>query len=146
MAKGNYSEKLRHPNWQKKRLKILERDQFTCQVCGDNERTLHVHHIAYFGDPWETPDRLLVTLCEVCHNEEESAMKNMQYEIIKGLRQAGFMATESLPFIPKIFADTNRGWTFYDPALSILKMIIDDNELWSSMESLYFERLSNKNK
>ena len=30
-----YSEKLKDPRWQKKRLEILERDNFRCQYCGD---------------------------------------------------------------------------------------------------------------
>lgn len=31
-----YSQKLRDPRWQKKRLEILERDSFTCQHCHDH--------------------------------------------------------------------------------------------------------------
>ena len=31
----NYSEQLKSPKWQKKRLEIMQRDKFTCQLCGD---------------------------------------------------------------------------------------------------------------
>lgn len=66
---STYSEKLKDPRWQKKRLKILERDDFTCKVCGSIEKTLHVHHIFYLArkNPWEYPDCFLVTACEDCH-------------------------------------------------------------------------------
>lgn len=66
-----YAEKLKDPRWQKKRLEILQRDNWTCQACKATERTLHVHHIAYDGDePWETDSDLLLTLCDACHEVE----------------------------------------------------------------------------
>ncbi len=66
MAK-TYLRKLSDPRWQKKRLKILERDKWTCKKCGDTETELHVHHLEYHKDPWNTPDKLLITLCAHCH-------------------------------------------------------------------------------
>jgi len=68
MKKQTYSEKLKSPKWQRKRLEILERDGWACGRCGNTETTLNVHHLEYHRDPWETPDKLLVTLCEICHN------------------------------------------------------------------------------
>lgn len=66
-----YAEKLRDPRWQRKRLEILNRDEFTCQLCGDTETTLHIHHKKYFKgkDPWNIDNKHLVTLCEHCHLE-----------------------------------------------------------------------------
>jgi hypothetical protein len=66
-AKKAYNEKLKDPRWQKKRLLIFDRDNWTCQCCGDKEMTLNVHHTAYVGDPWDCPDEKLVTVCEDCH-------------------------------------------------------------------------------
>lgn len=65
-----YSEKLKHPKWQKKRLQILSRDKFTCKKCGDTETQLHVHHKEYISgnDPWDYDNKLLITLCEDCHS------------------------------------------------------------------------------
>jgi hypothetical protein len=65
----NYSEKLKDPRWQKKRLEILDRDMWKCKSCGDDKKTLHVHHIFYMPrkDPWDIPNGLLITLCEGCH-------------------------------------------------------------------------------
>lgn len=68
--KKTYAEKLKDPRWQKCRLKILERDNFTCKHCLDTELTLHVHHLAYTKntEPWEYPDENFITLCSVCHD------------------------------------------------------------------------------
>lgn len=63
------SDPYKSPKWQKKRLLILERDGWQCCSCGDTESTLHVHHAAYHGMPWDTPDDFLQTLCETCHGE-----------------------------------------------------------------------------
>lgn len=68
--KKNYSELLLDPRWQKKRLEILQRDDFTCRSCERNEETLHVHHTYYDKDllPWQYDNYSLVTLCKTCHN------------------------------------------------------------------------------
>lgn len=70
--KKTYSEKLKDPRWQRKRLEILQRDNFECQWCGDKEATLHVHHFYYkkSGNPWDVEDHALVALCESCHSFE----------------------------------------------------------------------------
>lgn len=62
-----YSEKLKSPKWQKKRLEVLNRDDFTCQHCGDTETELHVHHLKYSGEPHEATLENLLTLCKDCH-------------------------------------------------------------------------------
>ena len=69
---STYSEKLKDPRWQKKRLKILSRDRWKCKKCGDTETTLHVHHLNYNGNPWEVENEHLITLCEDCHECVES--------------------------------------------------------------------------
>lgn len=69
MAKTTYSEKLKDPRWQKKRLEIMQRDYFTCQECGDNKNQLHIHHKTYKSgnDPWDYRDDNFETLCNNCH-------------------------------------------------------------------------------
>lgn len=67
MAKS-YSAKLLDPRWQKKRVEILQRDNFTCQLCGDTRTTLHVHHDAYKGNPWNIGNDKLKTVCAHCHD------------------------------------------------------------------------------
>ena len=65
----NYSDKLKDPRWQKKRLEVFQRDEFKCVWCGIAEKTLHVHHFTYEKgkEPWEAPDDALGTVCEDCH-------------------------------------------------------------------------------
>lgn len=81
----NYSDKLKDPRWQKKRLEIMQRDDFTCQFCGDNESTLHVHHYKYKGDPWEVDNKYLITLCSDCHEQEEQSMKTYKKNLLDEL-------------------------------------------------------------
>lgn len=70
-----YSQKLKDPRWQKKRLEVLQRDNFTCQTCTDKETELQIHHKKYSGEPWEASDEDLVTLCAHCHKAETEANK-----------------------------------------------------------------------
>lgn len=67
MSTKSYKEKLRSPKWQKKRLEILSRDNFTCVLCGDTETELHVNHLKYKDEPFDTPNEDLETLCKHCH-------------------------------------------------------------------------------
>jgi hypothetical protein len=64
-----YSKLLKHPLWQRKRLEILNRDNFQCQICEDKETTLHIHHKEYIPgkNPWEYEDSNFITVCEDCH-------------------------------------------------------------------------------
>ncbi len=67
-----YADKLKYPRWQKKRLKILERDEFKCQCCNNDKETLNVHHLIYSdGEPWDVDDKTLETLCRSCHEWRE---------------------------------------------------------------------------
>lgn len=86
-----YAEKLLDPRWQKKRLLVLERDQWQCQACGDNESTLHVHHRWYEGkDPWDAPDDALVALCETCHDAESEARQHDEKLLLQSLKKRYF--------------------------------------------------------
>lgn len=68
----SYADKLRDPRWQKRRLEIFLRDDWTCQKCGATESELSVHHKEYIKnrDPWDYPDDLLTTRCTDCHEGE----------------------------------------------------------------------------
>lgn len=71
-SKITYKDQYLHPNWQKMRLFVLNRDNFTCVECESRDITLHVHHLKYSKNEfiWSVPDWYLVTLCEVCHSKE----------------------------------------------------------------------------
>lgn len=87
-----YAEKLKDPRWQKLRLEVLNRDNFTCISCYNKEKTLHVHHLTYeWGkDPWDYPEFNFLTLCEDCHSEIEEGRKErdstMMYHLKMGLK------------------------------------------------------------
>lgn len=122
----SYTEKLKDPRWQKKRLRILERDNFTCRFCGDNENTLHVHHIKYFKNPWDSYEEDLITLCEICHitiEELKSAINNNP--IIKSfmpqewendfLKHGVIVRISNLPVTPSAFVKESINTDGIDP-------------------------------
>jgi len=61
------------------RVKVLERDDYTCRCCGwnhensrsgDKHRTLlELHHINHHADGGENTVENLITLCNICHDE-----------------------------------------------------------------------------
>lgn len=79
MSKKTYSEKLKDPRWQRKRLEVMERDEFHCRMCGDGESTLHVHHKRYVKgrEPWEYELHELATVCENCHEQAHELMNGI---------------------------------------------------------------------
>jgi len=74
-----YKDQLKDPRWQRKRLEILNRDKWTCQICLDTTETLHVHHKSYDGVfiklAWQYDNHVYTTLCDTCHIEIERHIK-----------------------------------------------------------------------
>lgn len=69
-TKEEYAKFIQHPKWQKKRLKVFQRDNWRCRKCKDTETTLHVHHLNYTKFyPWNEPMKNLITLCTRCHGK-----------------------------------------------------------------------------
>lgn len=85
----DYADLLKSPHWQRKRLRILERDEWKCRMCDDTENPLHVHHKYYLKDakPWEYPDDSLITFCDECHDNyhknKSEFIKDIDEEIEK---------------------------------------------------------------
>ena len=139
-----YAEKLKDPRWQKKRLKILERDGFMCTVCEGTKKTLHVHHVGYGGNnPWDTDDDLLTTMCEDCHEDEEDMLFQIKKNLVNDLRNCGLSST-MMAHIPSIFKDTNRGWLSYEPAMTIIKYAVDNTAIWDQLERFYIQSQHHK--
>jgi hypothetical protein len=92
MTKGLYAELLHDPRWFKKRLEILERDEFKCQQCYEKDKTLNVHHLLYLSDkdPWDYPNELLITLCEKCHKFESVDTYNLDKTFSRAFRAFEF--------------------------------------------------------
>lgn len=80
--KISYSELLQDPQWQKKRLEILQSRGWACEKCDDTERTLNVHHRYYVKnrEPWKYPDFCYQVLCRDCHNARHEATEPNDFE------------------------------------------------------------------
>ena len=67
----NYHQQIKHPNWQKKRLEVLEIYEYTCMECGVKDQELHVHHPVYKRGAmiWEYEADELRCLCHKCHKD-----------------------------------------------------------------------------
>lgn len=87
-----YKEKLLDPRWQRKRLEILNRDEFTCRFCGDAKSELQIHHLYYFVniDPWQYDESALITLCKTCHYNETQYRKDADKALNAAFAQIGF--------------------------------------------------------
>jgi hypothetical protein len=107
ILKQTYPEKLRDVRWQKRRLEIMNRDQWKCQYC-KKSAFLNVHHLFYLPgiEPWEYDDKSLITLCEKCHQSEQRRQKHEAY-LLEALRMNGFMADELLKLSVIIHNDPN---------------------------------------
>lgn len=130
--KKEYLAALASPQWQKKRLEIMQRDNFTCQFCGCKDRTLHIHHKVYEKGkkPWEYYDKDLITLCDKCH-ECITEEKNILYEefinVRESIREFGFsdaILNAILLHIDAFFERIKEGDKGYDD--NIIKPIIED--------------------
>lgn len=53
--------------WASRREAILNRDGYTCQICGKKHTGLEVHHIIFRGQGGTDDENNLITLCEDCH-------------------------------------------------------------------------------
>lgn len=82
-VKKTYSEKLKDPRWQKKRLEILERYEWKCKLCRRSDLELHIHHKEYKSSrqPWEYEDNNFVSLCKICHKIVES--RKDEYTVVE---------------------------------------------------------------
>lgn len=83
MAYSSYFEQLKHPKWQKKRLEILQLNEFTCEECGADDQTLHIHHSYYEKGraPWDYPESSLHCLCAACHQRIQNSQSLLQRQI-----------------------------------------------------------------
>lgn len=90
-----YSDKLKDPRWQRRRLEIYQRDNFTCIYCGDKTKELQVHHVLYLSnrDPWEYDEIHLVTACRDCH-ADETELRSEDASLIGMLNMAGIRRRE----------------------------------------------------
>ncbi|MCK5617048.1 HNH endonuclease [Candidatus Pacearchaeota archaeon] len=121
-----YQEKLRDPRWQRKRLEIMERDKWECKKCGNDTKTLHVHHRNYenYIDPWDYPNDTLVTLCDSCHTYEHKRLESSNSDTISWMRHS-------------LFSDqmTRIAWSFKIMPFCASKDFVTDALCWFIRDS-----------
>ena len=123
-----YSDLIKSPKWQKRRLEILQRDNFTCQECGDTESQLHVHHIGYADNPLEVNPKLLKTLCVSCHDYETEWLNSLKPCLFQDLRNVGLNAS-ALSSLAWLFESSkDRGWDEY--TIGLISDLINNDEFW----------------
>lgn len=143
MAQENksYSDKLKDPRWQKKRLEILERDGWMCKFCCDNESTLHVHHLVYSGkDPWDADEDHLIALCEDCHEYETINRKSVEAELCAALRVNKYSAGD-IKHLAEAFRNMEE---FHVPEImcSVFVWMLGNKPLLKELEKGFFDSLS----
>lgn len=113
-----YSEKLKDPRWQRKRLEIFNRDDWTCQNCKATNKTLVIHHLKYSGNPWEVENEFLKTLCEDCHesSHDEISINAAKEELLFEIKDFKLLTLNSLIGLIKRLKEYNsekcEGWIF----------------------------------
>jgi hypothetical protein len=126
---SDYSEKLKDPRWQGKRLEMFDKSDNKCNHCGCNgiDNPLQLHHRYYrlHTEPWDYPDHWFIVLCEDCHRIEHQydyIFESLIDEIMKtGLNYDQIKIYLLLPLI--ICNDDKSGTLLYDMINSIKKLL-----------------------
>ena len=113
-----YKEQYKHPKWQKKRLEILERDDWKCQSCGNIKSTLHVHHKEYIKDNkiWDYDNNNFITYCESCHEIIHGFKKDIKHVI-----DNSFVNTSNLQYLYYIIVGLSN--MYVDDMVTIGKVL-----------------------
>ena len=142
--KEKQAAKYKDPRWQKRRLEILERDDWACQKCFDPDSTLHVHHRYYEKDkePWEYPDDALITLCEDCH-EGEKGFKD-ELKAIESVVREWCFTSDIIPLWEVISSFKDKGTYPAEVILDALRHFFVLGDGLETVTSLYWEKLKER--
>lgn len=146
MNKMEYKEQIKNPQWQKRRLEILSRDNFKCVVCDCDDEELHVHHLYYEKDKkiWEYPDSALITLCGYCHNTEHFRHKGSYksiYENLSNFKKEYFLTNIEVSLLLDAIGKM-LGGKDVDAEYSIAKLFPSDSQVASVLTKLADRRLT----
>lgn len=101
----SYAEDLKHPRWQERRLRVLERAGFRCERCSSDERQLHAHHKAYLRGNrlWDYPDDMLECLCDSCHDFAHAQKSRIDQQLARH-------PSSELPILSRLFDKLGECW------------------------------------
>lgn len=121
MSKTTYAQRLLDPRWQRKRASVLERDDFTCVLCGATDKTVHVHHTIYknYEAPWESDISDLITLCCDCHENQKPTNEEYLNPAILNIRRH-FVSPMAKLLVLRLFERTPTETYFILSALARL--------------------------
>lgn len=134
---SKYTDSLKDPRWQKKRLEVFNRDNFTCQMCNSTTNTLVVHHFKYNGEPWDIDSKHLLTICESCHAEEHKFRQSEEDDFIKILKEKSF-TVDLISWLRIIFESSPL--TADEITFVILNTIPANHKFGNFFESIQKER------
>lgn len=136
-AYSSYKQKLQDPQWQKKRLTIMERDQWACRGCGDKESMLCVHHLEYKrgANPWEYPDDKLVTLCPGCHEDEHETRLEHEQSLLDTLHHPSILSGDVFTLMESFWGLIDKKRTA--AALDVLYLLARKDAFYSDVVELF---------
>lgn len=138
----SYVEKLKDPRWQKMRLEVLNRDDFSCVSCGDSEETLHIHHCYYDWElePWEYELKSLITLCATCHEQETAIGYTYKNKLSAEIARNGVFSDGFAEIVLAI--ECGHGLFFEnEPSITALCQVFLDKELAQSIIDNFYEKI-----
>lgn len=96
-----YSEKLKDPRWQRKRLEVMADAGWRCEICSDSKEELHVHHKQYRdgAEPWQYDRFEMECLCSTCHQ-----LSHFKEDKINKFRKRRQIGTVQVVFIGRMLA------------------------------------------
>ena len=135
----DYAKKLQDPRWQRKRLEVMQKADWKCEICADAKEELNVHHPEYDKayEPWQYDN--LQCLCKTCHTINHLPTEKMRIHanLFFELRESQIEKTTKT--LVELYEMRRR-----DPFQTfeqVLKIICreEEKEVWSSIMKLQFE-------
>ena len=129
MTKEQYRQERLDPRWQKKRLEIMQRDEFKCRDCEGEKETLNVHHGYYVKGRkcWNYPSFALETLCRECHQKRHLPLSDDEIEGISEWEESTDLILSGTPD-----AGINGAWDL-GMEISFCSDVIGRNETFSAL-------------
>lgn len=113
---ADYQKLLRDPRWAEFSDEVKSRKGNVCEVCGDDDVKLEVHHLGYKEDhlPWEYEDYEVAVVCRDCHADFHKRADELWNEVLKTKNQ--WVIYECVKAVRRTM-ERHSAWTVKDPAI-----------------------------